>query len=317
MKRIGYIGLSTPIYYDYGFNATSTEADSSSSPNPILEGAFGALLLYDELWFLTKSLCPENMRHLSYIKFLDEMSEYEILDRDWLPSTEETFQKQAIADFSASFKYYEVVKNGAGIYWDARADNHTHSLRVRDKLLNGNSWDTRNVIYDILTVENLPINVELVTNSFSSRLLKSESDVNHQLNLTEILILDSVPQFISPEGPYHECLEEVKDSKFLTTFRKWITEDSLTSSGAEVSEIKKEVDSKLKEAQDAVFLKYLDPKGSYSSLGETLLGVGTDLLLPSSSTVKGLVTQFNDEKKKNGSRWQGFIVEARNKIKRA
>lgn len=152
MKRIGYIGLSTPIYYDYGYQASLTEADKSSSPNPILEGAFGALLLYDELWFLTKSLCPENMRHLSYVKYLDEMTEYPILDREWMSSTEEMFHKQAIADFSSSSKDYETVKKGAGIYWDARTDNHTHGLQVREMLLSGNSWDSKNVLYDILTV---------------------------------------------------------------------------------------------------------------------------------------------------------------------
>jgi hypothetical protein len=33
------------------------------SPNPILDSPFGLMLLYDELWFLTKDLCPTNLRN--------------------------------------------------------------------------------------------------------------------------------------------------------------------------------------------------------------------------------------------------------------
>jgi hypothetical protein len=57
MKRIGYAGLSTPSFYDYRNPASLGPSDSISSPNPILEDAFGALLLYDELWFLCRSPC--------------------------------------------------------------------------------------------------------------------------------------------------------------------------------------------------------------------------------------------------------------------
>lgn len=70
--RRAYIGLSTPIGYDYKNQATKTKADTYSSPNPILDSPFGLLLLFDELVFLTRSLCPENMRRLPYVSFLDE-----------------------------------------------------------------------------------------------------------------------------------------------------------------------------------------------------------------------------------------------------
>lgn len=314
MKRIGYVGLSTPIYYDYSYKTSESEANLSSSPNPILEGAFGAILLYDEIWFLTKSLCPENMRHLSYVKFLNEMNQVPNVDPNWLPNSEDIFHSFAITEFNNASKDYEEVKKGAGIYWDAAADNHTHGLRIGDIILSGNSWNLSNVIYDMLMVERLPENVELLTNSFSSRLFKSESSLNNQLRLTELLVLDSVPQFISPAGPYHSCIEEVKESAFLKYFRTWIREDAFKASTNEIAEIKKEVDQKLLEAQRNLFLKHLDPKGSYISLGETLLSVGADTLVPGVSTVKNLMGQLNKEKQIKGVRWQGFIVEARSKI---
>src|SRR5215204_5796630 len=70
--RIGLVGLSTPIAFDYGVEATRTLADVASSPNPILDSPFGLMLLYDELWFVCRSLCPENMRGCSFVRFLDE-----------------------------------------------------------------------------------------------------------------------------------------------------------------------------------------------------------------------------------------------------
>ena len=70
--RIAYVGLSTPLFYDYHFPATKAPSDLSSSPNPILDSSFGIMLLFDEIWFLCRSLCPDNMRSLSYVKFMDE-----------------------------------------------------------------------------------------------------------------------------------------------------------------------------------------------------------------------------------------------------
>jgi len=74
-KRIAYVGLSTPVFYDYKYPAPQSKADTRSSPNPILDSPYRLLLLYDEIWFLTRSLCPNNMRTLSYVKFLDEENE--------------------------------------------------------------------------------------------------------------------------------------------------------------------------------------------------------------------------------------------------
>ena len=89
--RIGLVGLSSPVFYDYRHPASIAPSDLSSSPNPVLEGAFGALLLYDELWFLCRSLCPENMRSISCVKFLDELGMLPEFNPDSLPEPGEMF----------------------------------------------------------------------------------------------------------------------------------------------------------------------------------------------------------------------------------
>ena len=315
MTRVGYVGLSTPIFYDYRFMASRAPSDHSDSPNPILEGAFGALLLYDELWFLCRSLCPENMRKLPYVKFLDEVGEAPDVDPKWLPSPQDVFLPAALDDFSNSSKAYQQIKEQVNVYWDAAADNHSHGLKIGNQILGGNSWSVQNVLFDLLLVERLPKNVELVTNSFSSRLFKTEATVGPRLQLTESLILEGVPQFLSQTGPYHPCIEEVRESVFLSYFRKWITEEAFSSRPADVKEIKKETEAKLAEAQQQIFLKYLDPKGSYKSFAETVLGMGVDALVPGATTIKDLIGQRNEEKQKQGIRWQGFILDAKSKIR--
>lgn len=317
MKRIGYVGLSTPSFYDYAHPASLAPSDESSSPNPIIEGAFGALLLYDELWFLCRSLCPENMRPLSCVKFLDEMKYVPEVDPAWLPDPEQIFDPSAITAFRTSSADYAAVKTQANVYWDAAADNHSHGLKIGSIRLSGNSWNIRNVVFDVLLVERLPHNVELITNSFSARLFKKEASTRHKLLLTEVLVLDSVPQFLGPRGPYHPCIEQVRGSTFLSDFRKWIQTDALVASSKEISEVKREVESKLNDAQKQIFLKYLEPRGSYISFAETMLGVGIDALIPGVATVKDLMGQLSEEKKKQGLRWQGFLLDARGKVANA
>ncbi|MFZ5637417.1 MAG: hypothetical protein ACOY82_12635 [Pseudomonadota bacterium] len=316
VKRIGFVGLSTPSFYDYAHRATTAPSDRLSSPNPVIEGAFGALLLYDELWFLCRSLCPENMRGLPYVRFLDEEGRLPPVDPEWLPDPESMFDAASIASFREAGRAYDFARSRAGIHWEAAADNHTHGLQVGEHRLTGNSWSIKNVMYDVLLTERLPDNVELITNSFSAALFKAEAGVNAGLLLTERLVLDDVPQHMSPKGPYHPCVEEVRESAFLSNFRQWMATAKPGGSPAEIEEIKREVEAKLQEAQREVFLRHLDPKGSFRSFADTIIGVGMDAIVPGAATIKDLLGQRNAEKEKQGMRWQGFLLDARHRLRR-
>lgn len=316
MKRIGFVGLSTPSFYDYAHRASVAPSDRSSAPNPVIEGAFGALLLYDELWFVCRSLCPENMRGLPYVRFLDEEGRLPPVDPEWLPDPETMFDPASIESFREAGRAYDFARRRAGIHWDAAADNHTHGLQVGGHRLTGNSWSIKNVMYDVLMTERLPANVELITNTFSAALFTAEASVNAGLLLTERLVLDDVPQHMSPKGPYHPCLEEVRGSAFLSNFRRWMATARPGGSGAEVEEMKREVEAKLAEAQREVFMRHLDPKGSFRSFADTIVGVGMDAIVPGASTIKDLIGQRTAEKEKQGMRWQGFLLDARQRLRR-
>jgi hypothetical protein len=271
------------------------------------------MLLYDELWFLCRSLCPENMRSLPYIRFLDELGQVPQFDPNWVPEPNQMFDPRAVAAFQKSSNAYHQVKEQTKVYWDAAADNHTHGLKIGNLQLSGNSWNIRNVVFDVLLAERFPEKVELITNSFTSRLFKTEASVRQKLLMSEVLVLDPVSQYLTRQGPYHPCIEEVRDSSYLTHFRTWIQDEAQLTTPKHLKEVKAEVEAKLSESQRQIFLRYLNPRGAYKSAAETLLGVGLDALVPGASTVKELIGELSQERKKQGLRWQGFILDARSK----
>jgi hypothetical protein len=74
MARRAYIGLSSPTAYFYDHNQTHFKEPWKW--NPILESPQGLITLFDELWFLSRPLCPVSLRQENYVKFLDEDSSY-------------------------------------------------------------------------------------------------------------------------------------------------------------------------------------------------------------------------------------------------
>lgn len=60
------IGVSSPLGYFY------LRADEKGRPAPILESPLSYGLLYDEVWFLSRKLCPYNMEKLDFVNFVDE-----------------------------------------------------------------------------------------------------------------------------------------------------------------------------------------------------------------------------------------------------
>jgi hypothetical protein len=55
-KRSVYIGLSSPIFYDY------KNMLKWPYPNPVLEAPLGLMILYDEIIFIDKIVCPKGGR---------------------------------------------------------------------------------------------------------------------------------------------------------------------------------------------------------------------------------------------------------------
>lgn len=142
-KRIAYIGLSYPLFYDYRNQAPLSENDTWDSPNPIIESPLGLMILYDELWFLCESLCPSNMRGLSYIKYVDKIYP------DLYYEGADLFRQKADLKLNYRGLSYEDTLNRMNLNKDfGSLDNHSHGIKIGDIIKSGNA-DENNLKFDI------------------------------------------------------------------------------------------------------------------------------------------------------------------------
>ncbi len=323
--RIAYYGLSSPIFYDYKVQVDKTDNDTWDSPNPVLDSGFGGILLFDEIWFFCKRLCPQNMRNLPYVKFIDTFYELKKLDTI---NTDDIWKKlggeegTSVREYNLyeNFKIYSDVVSRIGIKWEAAADNHSHSLQVGEKKYSGNSMRPDNILFDLATVEllkkkNKKDNIELITNSFTQSYLDSPSSILAKAHLTELLVIENIPSYLTKQGPYHPCIEEVRENSYLKSYRDWISNLNLKFDSKELMDVKKEVENVIAEAQKKQFLDYLDPESTFKSLTKTIVGAVADEIIPYVSTVKGVIEDLGERKEKKKIMWQGFVITAKDQIK--
>jgi hypothetical protein len=317
--RKAYVGLSSPIFYDYGNPAKKPDKRQNSSPNPILDGPFGLILLFDEIWFLTRSLCPENLRKCPYVFFVDEKDLLEGFEFDSDYEISDLFDPRQIDAQRGGFSVYESTLFAKGIHWGAGTpiDNHTHELispTINPQLrLVGNSMDARNVVFDLAVLNYLGEGFELVLNSFTDRLLAGSDllDVKPQEFSEAMLFVENIPNYQTPLGPHHPILDELREKGNLPHFRKWVTSQNKMVSQSELNEVKIAVEATLKETVDDLTSKYFDRKTEVKSLGKTFFGWSLDAAMPGVGRLYKLYDSWSDHSKREKARWQGFILDAR------
>lgn len=320
--RRAYVGLSSPILFDYGTSAIRTFNDVYSSPNPILENPYALFLLYDEIWFLCESLCPQNMRHLGYVKFIDKDIEL----------------RRKIShikrDISFSIPKYQYEPNDYMGFIKSLPDNycstldfHTHELRMYgDKFYAKPEYG--NYFFDILVINELSeYQLEMVTNSFVGKFIseyEKASDISNvnQYKLVEKLVIRDIPNYRSNLGPYHECVEEMRNDSFLVDFRKWIIEENSNIKESELIDIVKGVNNAIKQdskllydnvGSNKIYLSWLYTGIIFTI--DTTATVLTGLPIPPATIFKTFYDSYVEMKiqsSKKESRYRGFIVNSRN-----
>jgi len=322
MVRRAFVGYSTPIGYDYSHKASKAPSDSedSDSPNPILDSPYGLMILFDEIVFACRSLCPENLRNAPFVRFLDEESlapDLSDIDYDILRDAAKTLEKlgdQAIkAQPKKKFLTGSTLLRKSGVYWKG-IDNHSRGITVGGFTKMGNqTFD--NVALDGLILERLgDDSLELVSNSLLQQFIDIDSSPLGQVKLAELLTINNIHSYQSPSGPYHPVIDEVRGDPYISDFRKWLSQQKNSIDPKELKDAKGAVEASLQKAQDDLFLKYLDPKGYALNIGKSALLDGLGSLIPgvglgASVLEEGL--RFKDARK---LRWQGFLVSTRGKI---
>lgn len=156
--------------YCYGFEAERARSDQTSSPNPLIFGATGLILLYDQIWFPCPSFCPSNMRNLPYVKFLDEETRTPLIQSDM--ESDCAVLTRILEDSPTIFSigFSEILDSifGEEFIRAGKIDNHTHGVVLRNLLVGGNC-DVRNLVKDTWLIEKFGyLNLDLVLNPFSS-----------------------------------------------------------------------------------------------------------------------------------------------------
>lgn len=308
--RRAFIGLSTPIGFDYRNSASKARADTHSSPNPVLDSPFGLLLLFDELVFLSRSLCPENMRTLPYVSFLDEDDAFPRVTEAEIEEVWKAAWDTPEKPIGQGLSFQESLENAGAIH-GMGIDNHSHGLSIGPVKRQANA-DPYNLAIDAYICKRLnDPSIELVTNSRLQPCLEPEANTAHQSLLTQLLILENIPNYLTPQGPYHPVIEEVRANPHLAEFRKWVTQQRGMASSSEVKEVKAEVESALQDAQEKLFLKHCDQSRHYRSVGKAMLGDAIGILFPATGTVTALIEAGADVVNPQATRWQGFLIGAR------
>ncbi|HEY8616285.1 hypothetical protein [Phenylobacterium sp.] len=254
--RRALIGFSSPAGYSYKWQAAKTANDGGSSPNPVLLASMGLFVLYDELWFACESLCPQSMRTLPYVRFVD---------REWpglhpkaqgLDEFVESVRFQGDASINEMFvDGYEGMRR----FYSPRGlvDNHTHGLRFYDTGLSGNCGP-RQLATDIWLVAHLRhLNLNLVLNPVTARYaFGGEASPGEGLDRAEydalrvaeaVVSLRSLYDIAGRKGPYHPCVEELRDDRSIVAFRRWLVDKSGTFNNRELRDIEEEIDARVRE----------------------------------------------------------------------
>ena len=317
-KRIAYVGVSFPISYDYGHQASRTRNDLYQPPNPIIESPMGLLILYDEIWFLCESLCPENMRKLPYVKFVDqEFPKIYLGDLDKFKESEKHCLL-GISDFSWD-EFRSIYKSLP----EYRLDSHGRSIKVLGHKLSTICNDKNNLLTDMYILKILEEKGMSSIDYVSNRLYtwNDSSNVKNfkkykEAQLAEELILSDIPNYLSFQGPYHECIEDLRNDKLLVEYRRWIMSDKENIKNKEITELVEEVNKKIEMCKNDVFLKNIDNAKYklFSSISKTIITtVFSELgFLDIFASIFNDIEEF---KEKSSYSWQGFVVRARYNLK--
>lgn len=265
MGKAVYVGLSGPTYYDYRNNAPKSQNDRSSSPNPILENAFGLAVFYDEIWFLCESLCPQSLRGHPKVKYVDrhvQGNQHAVL-RHQIQSVLRTDYYDALpSDEGAVRKNFEQYREGflkAGISWGASGalDNHTHSLEILGVMTGGNSNRIDCLHQDLKIVELLRDTAELdiSLNSFGQNLHKvllpsqhdPELEMAKRAQLGAYIINAKIDNLIDVRGPDPTVFEKIHDNSFIKDFRHFLLTKDVVSAGEAYKDVINEIDQAIKQ----------------------------------------------------------------------
>ena len=261
-----YVGLSGPTYFDYKHEAGSATNDIGSSPNPVLENAFGLAVFYDEIWFLCESLCPYSMRGHPKVKYVDK--EFSRPMQSWVH--EEIRNIIANQDvrlnvdgevISDNFRNYRDLMSRAGVHWvkdgGGGLDNHSHGIRILDVVTSANSNDFSSLYTDIQVLNILRRvkgGMDLSLNSFGQHLHRRLCPAEYHpdimassaAQLGALIISARITNSLGIAGPDPVVFERICESGFGRDFRGYIAAKNIEDAAKVYVDVIAEIDDAIR-----------------------------------------------------------------------
>lgn len=324
MKRKAFIGLSGPIAYDYNNQSKNEFPSDHSSPNPILEDSMGLLLFYDELIFLSPQLCPKNMRSLDFVKFLINYEDFENKYSKALSKAEKIMVDKEKSNFQKSNPLYintiQTIINSSSNKENFLTDHHTHKFNLTSNIVVNAASLYFNLVYvDLQLIEEFNLkNCELIYNSGNYFVIEDAS-FSDTYNLDKIkvanqLIINHLPNYLLKDGPFHECMLELRHHKFVSNFRSHLDEILYFEKNNEHKKIAEELEMTAKQYRNNIFSRYLNDEIGYTTSSKAITLDFTGLVLPVAGSMSNFFDQTQEQAKKEKIKWAGFVTDIKNKI---
>ncbi len=279
----------------------------------------GLFLLFDEIWFPCASVCPDNMRDLPYVRYLEDLSPSiplfpnEILDR-WPPPND------GVSIFDVHPGGYGEL---TGLYYGRAegVDNHTHGLSCFGADFHGNPTPS-NLILDLYLVDTfheleltLVLNEATASYAFPSGLdyLRGR-DVGKALMLAErALQIVSIYDITGINGPYHPLVQELREHQYLSAFRKWANCEATRLDNRTVEDIVEELDATVAEFADRALRKAVGDGGLKHVTLDVAKGIALDLV-PGAHTVSNSLSVIRSRTTGQARKLNAFIAKTRGQL---
>ncbi|XDA99613.1 hypothetical protein AB1M95_06815 [Sulfitobacter sp. LCG007] len=309
-----YIGFSTPVGYDYENTALKVPSDTSSSPNPILVGATGIFVLFDEIWFPCRSICPQSMRGLHYVKFVSE--EYDDIDID------DEIARNIADGIPKNLDLNSIHPDGYSTFMERYygfngPDNHTHGVNFFKRTLNGN-LDALCHARDLIILEKLGNDFTPVLNGVTRQMslpqewawLRNEDEDRAVRIADHLLTIDGIYDITGPDGPYHPVIEELRQHHYASSFRRWIRGETSSLHNQELGDIVSGMNDVVRAFEREALVKAVGREGLKEVSVQLVEGIALDLL-PGASSVKtamGIIKSSSEREERKAS---AYIAESR------
>jgi hypothetical protein len=194
-------------------------------------------------------------------------------------------------------------------------DNHSHRIYLTKKVQTAASstW-FNNVLVDWIVKEAFELgNCDVVSNSGNHNIYShigfNVKGAPVKTGIANHLLVNRLPSYLTTEGPYHECLDELRNHAFISEMRTYIDQLILDESEKEISLIAKEVEGTAHKYREGIFKKHLSGADEHWSIGKAVALDAVGLVLPGVGTVSELIGVRSRDIERKNFRWTGFVCD--------